>query len=139
MPRKSYQPGDYQLAVRKSVTGRGLFAGEKIPKGACIIEYTGKLLTQEEYDRTTSRYLFDIGKGRVIDGWFGGSKARFINHSCVPNCESDPYKGRIYIRALRNIAPGEELAYNYGEEYFDQYLGKNCRCPKCMPELWAAA
>lgn len=134
MPRKSYTPGHYRLAVRKARAGKGLFAVERIPKGAVIIEYTGKLLSDEEYNRSRSRYLFDIGKDRVIDGWQGGSNARYINHSCLPNCEADNRKGRIFIRALRRIEPGEELAYHYGEDYFERILKDKCRCPKCMPE-----
>lgn len=134
MPKKSkYQPGDFNLAVRRSRTGLGLFALEPIPEKACVIEYIGKMLTNEEYLKSNSRYLFDVGKGRILDGSPRWNKARYINHSCAPNCEADIHKGRIYIRALRDIEPGEELAYNYGEEYFDQYLGKNCLCPKCAP------
>src|SRR4029079_1686391 len=88
MPKSKYTPGDFKLEVRRAMAGRGLFALEPIPKGACIIEYTGQLLTDEQYNKSRSRYLFDIGKDRVIDGWKGGSRARYINHSCVPNCEA---------------------------------------------------
>lgn len=139
MPRKSYKPGDFNLAVRRSRAGLGLFALEPIPKGACVIEYTGRILTDEEYAHTRSRYLFDVGKGKVLDGSPRTNKARYINHSCVPNCEPTIHKGRPYIHAIRNIKAGEELAYNYGEEYFEAYLKGVCRCPKCMPEPKAAA
>lgn len=134
MPKENPTPGDFKLVVRRATAGRGLFAAERIPRGSIIIEYTGKLLTAAEYDRSRSRYLFDIGRNKVIDGWKGGSRAKFINHSCLPNCEADNHKGRIFIRALRRIEAGEELAYNYGTEYFDQMLAGKCRCPKCMPE-----
>ena len=137
MPKRSYEPGDFKLSVHRARAGLGLFADQVIPKGACVIEYTGRVLTDEEYDRSNSRYLFDIGKGKVLDGTSRTNRARYINHSCVPNCEPDVHKGRVYIYATRTIQPGEELAYNYGEEYFDEYLGANCRCPKCMPE-WPA-
>jgi hypothetical protein len=134
MPRKSYQPGDFSLAVRRARTGLGLFARGPIPKGACIIEYTGKLLTREEYLASNSRYLWDIGPGKTLDGAPRSNRARYINHSCKPNCEPDVYKRRVFIYALRDIQPGEELSYDYGKDYFDEYIGKNCRCLKCMPE-----
>ena len=142
MPKKNkFEPIDVALEVRKSPSGgKGLFALETIPKDETVIEYTGKLLTDEEYDKSQSRYLFDIGKGKVIDGWKGGSRARYINHSCAPNCEAENHKGRIFIRTLRRIQPGEELAYNYGKEYFEQILGNGtkCLCPKCTAEREAA-
>ena len=131
--KAKYTPGDYGLAVRRSRTGLGLFALEPIPKGACIIEYTGRLLTDEEYARSRSRYLFDIGGGKVLDGSPRTNRARYINHSCVPNCEPDLYKRRPFIMAIRDIAAGEELAYNYGEDYFAEYLKGICLCPKCAP------
>jgi hypothetical protein len=134
MPRKSYQPGDFSLAVRRARTGLGLFAKGPIPKGACIIEYTGKLLTREEYLASNSRYLWYIGPGKTLDGAPRSNRARYINHSCKPNCEPDVYKRRVFIYALRDIQPGEELSYDYGKDYFDEYIGKNCRCLKCMPE-----
>ena len=128
-----FEPGDFALKVKRSRTGLGLFAVDPIPKKACIIEYVGKHLTDEEYDRSQSRYLFDIGNGKVLDGTPRWNRARYINHSCAPNCEVELHKKRVYIIALRKIAPGEELSYDYGKEYFDEYLGKNCLCLKCSP------
>jgi SET domain-containing protein len=133
MPRKSYTPGDFKLRVGRSRTGLGLFAEQLIPAGACVIEYTGRMLTDEEYNRSRSKYLFTVGK-RVLDGTTRSNKARYINHSCVPNCEPSVHKGRVWIHALRDIQPGEELAYNYGEEYYDAYLKDICACPKCTAE-----
>jgi SET domain-containing protein len=138
MPRKSYQPGDFNLKVRRSRTGLGLFAEQVLPAGACVIEYTGRMLTDEEYARSRSKYLFTVGK-KVLDGTPRSNRARYINHSCVPNCAPTVHKGRVYIHALRDIQPGEELAYNYGEEYFDAYLKDRCLCPKCRAEREAAA
>ena len=131
--KQMYTPGDFKLAVRRSRSGLGLFAVDAIPKNVCIIEYVGKHLTDEEYDRSNSRYLFDIGNGKVLDGTPRWNKARYINQSCVPNCETDVYKHRVYVRSIRKIKPGEELAYDYGKEYFDEYIGENCTCPKCKP------
>jgi hypothetical protein len=134
MPRKSYKPGDFDLVVRRARTGLGLFAKGPIPRGACVIEYTGKLLTRKEYLASNSRYLWDIGPGKTLDGSPRSNRARYINHSCKPNCEPEVHKQRVYIYALRDIQPGEELGYDYGKDYFDEYIGKDCRCLKCMPE-----
>ncbi len=133
MPKKKLVPGDFDLAVKRSSAGLGLFAQEPIAKGACVIEYTGNLLTPEQYQNSNSRYLFDVGRNRTIDGAPRWNRARYINHSCRPNCDIEIQKGRVFIQARRNIKPGEELSYDYGKEYFDEYIGKNCRCLKCMP------
>jgi SET domain-containing protein len=134
MAKRVYQPGDFKLSVHRSRTGLGLFADQAIPKGACVIEYVGKELTDAEYDVSKSRYLFDLGDDKVLDGSPRWNRARYINHSCVPNCEPELHDRHVYIFALRDIAPGEELAYNYGKEYFDEWIGENCRCPKHMPD-----
>ena len=99
MPRKSYIPGDFELVVRRSKTGLGLFAESEIPKGACIIEYTGVELTKEQEDKSRSKYLFEIHSRKTIDGAPRWNTARYINHSCRPNCEPNIHKGRIYIHA----------------------------------------
>lgn len=124
-----FKPGAYKIRTKRSKTGLGLYADEKIPKGACIIEYIGKPATQAQLDGDDGRYLFDTGSG-TIDGYIKANKARYINHSCKPNCEADGPKGRVFITALRAIKPGEELTYNYGEEYYDRYLKGVCACAK---------
>ena len=131
MPRMSYKPGKFDLGIRRSATGLGLFAACEIPKGACVIEYTGNRLTKAEEDKSNSRYLFEIGPRTTIDGAPRWNKARYINHSCRPNCEPNIYRGKVFIHARRKIKPGEELNYNYGKAYFDQFLKGLCRCPKC--------
>jgi hypothetical protein len=135
VPKKKLVPGDFDLAVKRSSAGLGLFAREAIPKKACVIEYTGVLLTSEEYLASNSRYLFDVGRNKTIDGAPRWNRARYINHSCRPNCDIEIQNGRVFIQARRNIKPGEELSYDYGKEYFDEYIGRNCRCLKCRPEL----
>ena len=139
MTRLSYKPGDFELLVKRSKTGLGLFAGQPIPKGACVIEYTGVELTKEQEEKSRSKYLFEINSRKTIDGAPRWNKARYINHSCRPNCEPNIHKGRVYIHAKRNIKAGEELAYNYGENYFKEYLKDVCGCPKCKPEKPLAA
>ncbi len=138
MTRLSYKPGDFDLAVRRSRTGLGLYANEPIPKGSCVIEYTGVEITKEQEEKSRSKYLFEIHSRKTIDGAPRWNTARYINHSCRPNCEPNIHKGRVYIHAKRNIKPGEELAYDYGKNYFNQYLKDICACPKCKPEKPAA-
>jgi SET domain-containing protein len=139
MPRKNYRPGDFELVVRRSRTGLGLFTESEIPKGACVIEYTGVELTREQEDKSRSRYLFEIHSRKTIDGAPRWNTARYINHSCRPNCEPNIYKGRIYIHARRRIKPGEELSYDYGRNYFNEFLKGVCACPKCKPAPRRAA
>ena len=78
-------------------------------------------------------YLFEINKNLTIDGTDRKNVARYINHACKPNCEIDTPKGRIFVSAVKNIKKGEELNYDYGEEYFDEFIKPNgCRCSSCV-------
>lgn len=139
MARKSYNPGDFNLVVKRSKTGLGLYTEEEIAKGACVIEYKGPQLTAEQEAKSRSKYLFEVNARKTIDGTPRWNTARYINHSCRPNCEPNIYKGRVYIHTLRRIKPGEELNYDYGKNYFNEYLKDICRCPKCEPEKKPAA
>lgn len=126
-----YVPGEWKLRVGRSTAGLGLFAQEAIPKGACIIEYVGRKVSKEEEETSKSKYLFEIRKGHTIDGKPRWNKAGYINHSCKPNAEADIYRSRVYILSTRTIKPGEEIVYDYGEEYFDEHIKPfGCRCPK---------
>lgn len=138
MARLSYTPGDFDLVVRRSKTGLGLFAESEIPKGACIIEYKGPQLTPEQEEKSRSKYLFEVHSRKTIDGTPRWNTARYINHSCRPNCEPNIYKGRVYIHALRRIRPGEELNYDYGKNYFNEFLKDICACPKCAEKKTAS-
>ena len=129
--RVSYTPGDWALSVRRSYAGLGLFAEQEIPKGACIIEYFGVQITKEEEEKSRSKYLFEINSRKTIDGQTRANTARYINHSCRPNCEPMIHKGKVFINARRRIKEGEELHYDYGKAYFDQMLKGVCRCEKC--------
>jgi len=118
MPRT--QSTGRRIGLRHSpIHGRGVFALRKIGKGERIIEYTGERLSHDEVDRrypaddSTHTMLFIVDDETVIDATHGGSSARWINHSCKPNCESIDEDGRIYIEAIRDIRPGEELTYDY--------------------------
>ncbi len=135
MPLKlkgKFAPGDFALQVKRSSAGLGLFAGEAIPKGVCVIEYVGRELSKEETETSKSRYLFEISKKKTIDGKPKMNKAGYINHSCRPNCETEIHKGRVFVLSTKAIKPGEELTYDYGKEYVDEYIKPyGCKCEKC--------
>jgi SET domain-containing protein len=111
-----------RFAVRKSsIHGRGVFALTHIPKKTRIIEYKGELISDAEADRRYSRrhehsphtMLFSVDGGLVIDATRRGNAARWINHSCAPNCKIEEEGSRVFIEARRDIRPGEELTYDY--------------------------
>jgi SET domain-containing protein len=96
---------------------QGLFAAQAIKKGTRIIEYTGEKITQKESDRRLfqgNTYIFRLNARYAIDGKALTNLARYINHSCEPNCASDIIAGQIWILALRDVQDGEELSYDYG-------------------------
>ncbi|MEX0930575.1 MAG: SET domain-containing protein-lysine N-methyltransferase [Candidatus Paceibacterota bacterium] len=120
------------VRVKRSNAGLGLFADQVIEKGQFVIEYTGELISNDEADRRANKYLFEINTKWTIDGSARSNTARYINHSCRPNCETDVIKHRIKIYARRTIQPGEELTYDYGKPYVDEYIKPHgCRCEKC--------
>jgi uncharacterized protein len=126
-----FTPGTYDLKVKRGSSGRGLFTYSPIKKGACIIEYVGRVMTKAEEYNSRSLYLFEATKTKTIDGSIKSNTARYVNHSCRPNCEADGYKDRVFIMALRTIKPGEELVYDYGEEFFKANIErKGCQCIK---------
>jgi len=108
-------------SVRHSpIHGRGVFALRRIPKDTRVIEYRGERISQEEADRRHEEtnqgpftLLFEVDDSTIIDAGVGGNSARYINHSCSPNCEAVNDAGRIFIEALRDTRPGEELTYDY--------------------------
>ena len=108
--------------VRRSpVHGQGAFALRRIPKGTRIIEYLGERVSHQEADRRyetkdandAHTFLFIVDSRTVIDAGVGGNEARFLNHSCNPNCESVIENRRVYVEAVRTIEPGEEITYDY--------------------------
>jgi len=112
----------YPFEIRPSpIQGLGAFATEHIPGGIRLIEYAGERLTPEEAearypddeDDRHHTFLFAIDDDFVIDAAVGGNEARFINHSCDPNCDAVVDGERIWIETIRDVAPGEELAYDY--------------------------
>ena len=144
--------------VRTSpIDGQGAFATQRIPAGTPVVEYTGELLTEGEVDAryandSTPRghtLLFQVSDGFYVDAALAGNEARFINHSCDPNCEVEIDGFRILIVACRDVEPGEELTYDYNLELEEDYLPSwrqvyECRCgaagcrgtmldPGCLP------
>jgi SET domain-containing protein len=119
------------LWVGKSrIAGRGLFTAKTIKRGTRIIQYTGEKLTKAESDKRLNQgndYIFHLNERFDIDGKALGNKARYINHSCDPNCTTRVTTRTIWIAALRDIAPGEELTYNYGYE-LDEAPAHPCTC-----------
>jgi uncharacterized protein len=122
-----------KYALKRGLAGLGLFAAAHIKKGEFVIEYTGKKLNPEEVERSSSqKYFFQVDKYWTVDGAGRENTARYVNHSCRPNCEVRIYAKRIRIWAIKNIKPGEELTYDYGEEYFDEFIKPHgCKCEKC--------
>jgi len=106
---------------RSAIHGRGVFAARDIPRGMRIIEYRGVRISYDRaaelypdfWDEPTHTFLFEIDDDTVIDAGQRGNAARWINHSCAPNCEAVDEGGRIYIEAIRRIRAGEELSYDY--------------------------
>lgn len=135
-----------KIQVRRSkIHGSGVFAKRAIKKGEFIIEYKGLLRTHAEVDaaydgedETGHTFLFTLNDDYVLDANINGNDARWINHSCDPNCESshvedpggDPAKDRIVIEAARDIKAGEELSYNYGIRLAERHTPK-------LKKLWA--
>lgn len=135
-----YTPGDWTLKAKRSSAGLGLFTESDIPKDACVIEYVGKELTEEETYSSKSRYLFEVSKKKTLDGKPAINKAGYINHACKPNCEAVIHAGRVFIMAIKNIKAGDELTYDYGKEYFDEYVKPvGCKCASCVAKREKAA
>ena len=119
MPKKKRRTSR-RISVRGSkIHGKGVFATTFIPKGTRIIEYKGKRISEDAADdkygndEGTHTFLFLLDDKVVIDANYKGNSARWINHSCDPNCDATEEEGRVFIDARRNIKPGEELGYDY--------------------------
>lgn len=150
MPSKTKRT-ERRFVVRKSgIHGRGMFALVDIPKGTRLVEYLGERMSHKEADRRYSRMhensahtmLFAVNDRVVIDGTRWGSSARFINHSCAPNCEANEEDERIFIDTIKNVKAGEELTYDYNlvlEERHTPAVKKehacHCGAKKCRGTL----
>ena len=120
------------LVVKRSSAGLGLFTTRPYKKGERVIEYFGREISKAEEYTSKSKYLFEVNSRKTIDGTQRDNFARYINHSCKPNCEPDTIRGKVIISTIRAIKPGEELTYDYGDEYVAEHIAPfGCRCGKC--------
>ena len=144
MPQAS--PKRLWTVKRSSIHNRGIFAKHDIPHDTPIIEYIGEKITKAESKRRgdaliekskktgcAAVYVFTLNQRYDVDGAKGRNPARYINHSCSPNCEAYIIRGRIWIYSTRPIEAGEELTYNYGFDV-DTWNEHPCRCgsPRCV-------
>tara|TARA_Y100001970_G_C13773110_1_gene621508 strand:- start:124 stop:612 length:489 start_codon:yes stop_codon:yes gene_type:complete len=128
---------------KSSIHGHGVYATKDIPKGTKIIEYIGEKVSRAEgnkrsekrlkkylnSNKTGSVYIFELNRNFDIDGSPKYNKARYINHSCNPNCEVDVVKGQIWISSIKKIKKGAELSYDYGYSFDkDDYKDHTCKC-----------
>ncbi len=125
--------------VGRSATGLGLFATAPIKKGEFLMKYRGRKLANKDADELETKYLFELNSRWTIDGSNRRNTARYCNHSCRPNAETDIVKGEILVTARKNIELGEEITYNYGKAYFDTFIKPHgCKCAKCTETNGAA-
>lgn len=121
--------------AQSGIHHRGVFAVEEIARDERIVPYTGRLLTKAQSEHSKSLYLFELNRKYDV---IGLNIARYINHSCKPNCETEVKNGQIWIRSIKKILPGEELTYNY---HYDLEESKDfpCRCgqPGCVGAILA--
>ena len=121
--------------IKKSnIVKKGLYASKDIKSGAKIINYKGKLITNTEveqnpkFDNDKDIYLFDINKRYSLDGDFSWNTARLINHSCNPNCEVVGKGLKLWIESIKDIKKGEELSYDYGFSFDEDFKDYPCKC-----------
>ncbi len=132
--------GPLYVVRRSGIHGRGVFAARDLPKGTRILEYRGVRISYDraaelysEYeDQPTHTFLFEIDDDTVIDAGQRGNAARWINHSCAPNCEAVDEGGRIYIEAIRRIRAGEELGYDYNITLEERHTAAERRRWACL-------
>ena len=122
-------------SIKKSnIDRRGLCASKNIKNGTRIIEYKGKIITTKntednpKFDNDKAIYLFNLNKRYDLDGDFEFNTVRLINHSCNPNCEVTGKGLKLWIHAIRNIKKGEELSYDYGFGFDEDFKNYPCKC-----------
>lgn len=131
----------YIMRRRSVIHGHGIYARQDILKGTRVIEYVGECITKAEAERRSdvflkaaqgnvergAVYIFELNKRYDIDGNVSYNTAKYINHSCEPNCEAENIRGKIWTIACKDISKGEELTYNYGYD-LDSFEDHPCRC-----------
>ncbi|OIQ64546.1 SET domain protein [mine drainage metagenome] len=132
MPSKSPKKSRRIQVRRSGIHGKGVYAVQDIAAGDTIIEYTGEIITWQEAqarhphdpDHPNHTFYFHVDESRVIDALHGGNSSRWINHSCDANCQAEQLEGRIFIKALNDIAAGVELSYDYGLIIEERYSAR---------------
>lgn len=128
--------GKSRFAVKRTACGLGLFTLEPVAADKRIIEYIGPILTAEEANKKSGKYLMTIDEEYLIDGSPRSNLARYINHSCEPNAKAFRTGVRVWLWSIRNIEAGEEITYDYGKKYFDDFIKPSgCKCAKCVKEI----
>jgi uncharacterized protein len=126
------RPSRRRYRVGRSKCGLGLFAVKPIKKGEFIAYYSGRVISNKKADALSTKYLFEINNRWTVDGSSRRNVARYINHSCRPNAETDVKKHKVIITAIKNILPDDEITYNYGRSYFNVFIKPHgCRCMAC--------
>jgi SET domain-containing protein len=129
-----------RFRVGRSKAGLGLFAVKPIKKGQFIAYYSGRIITNAEADKLWTKYLFELNSRWTVDGSNRRNTARYINHACRPNAETDVKKHKIIITAIKNIQPGDEITYNYGRAYFNAFIKPvGCVCTACREKRLEAS
>ncbi len=124
-PRRGFRVG-------RSKSGLGLFATKPFEKDDFIAYYWGRRIPNKVADELDTKYMFELNSRWTIDGSNRRNVARYINHSCRPNAETDVKKGKVIVTAKKRIQPGDEITYNYGRDYFDVFIKPHgCRCMAC--------
>lgn len=128
------------VRVQRAASGLGLFALSPFKKGAFVVEYSGRRIPTPRARTLKTRYLFELNDEVTLDGSARSNLGRYVNHGCRPNAESTIRRGRVEIRAIRTIRPGDEITYHYGDEYFAAFLaGGRCRCGHCVKSAHGTA
>jgi uncharacterized protein len=137
---KSSKSSSLYLVKSSKIHGKGVYAKKDIPKGVKVIEYVGNIVSRKEGDRIAeeqysksektgagSVYIFELNRKQDVDGSVSWNPARYINHSCDPNCRYKRIENHIWIVSFRNIKKGEELSYDYGYD-LEEYKNHPCKC-----------
>lgn len=125
-----------RYVIKRSAAGLGFFTLVPIPDDKKIIEYIGSILTRDEADKKGGKYLMALDEEYLIDGSPRSNAARYINHSCQPNAKAYRTGVRVWIWSIRAIEAGEEITYDYGENYFNDFIKPiGCKCAPCVKKI----
>ena len=133
---KSTEKNEYIIVKESSIHNKGVFAKILIPKGTRILQYVGEKVTHEEGEKRSEKsttnsglvYIFELNETHSIDGDVSYNAAKYVNHSCNPNCEVDIINDQIWYIALRDILPEEELYLDYNYSFEPEFWKHPCRC-----------